>query len=90
VMVIAEGIKIAGSADSKAVIDAMENKLQWVGTRGTISFNAEKTPPWAYHMWMDVPVFIIEYTEINQDPSKAAILWPEQFATVKAYIQPAN
>jgi branched-chain amino acid transport system substrate-binding protein len=90
VMVIAEGMKIAGSADSKAMIDAMENKLKWVGTRGTIAFNSEKSPAWAYHMWMDVPVFIIEYTAVNQDPSKAAILWPEQYATVKAYIQPAN
>ena len=90
VMVIAEAIKIAGSADSKAMIDALENKLKWVGTRGTIAFNAEKTPAWAYHMWMDVPVFIIEYTEVNQDPSKAAILWPEQHATVKGYIKPAD
>jgi branched-chain amino acid transport system substrate-binding protein len=90
VMVIAEAIKIAGAADSKAMIDALENKLKWVGTRGTIAFNSGKTPAWAYHMWMDVPVFIIEYTEVNQDPSKAAILWPEQYATVKAYIQPAN
>jgi branched-chain amino acid transport system substrate-binding protein len=89
-MVIAEAIKIAGSADSKAMIDALENKLKWVGTRGTIAFNSGKTPAWAYHMWMDVPVFIIEYTEVNQDPSKAAILWPEQYATVKTYIQPAN
>jgi len=28
---------------------------------------------------MDVPVFIIQYTKINQDPSQAAILWPEKY-----------
>lgn len=90
VMVIAEAVKAAGSTDPKAMIDALETKVEWVGTRGTITFNTGKSPAWAYHMWMDVPVFIIQYTEINQDPSKAAILWPEQYATVKGYIQPAN
>lgn len=88
VMVIAQGIKIADSTDSKKVIDALENKVDWVGTRGTINFSNEKNPPWAYHMWMDVPVFIIEYTEFKQDPSKAAILWPAEYATVKSYIRP--
>ncbi len=90
VMVIAEAVKAAGFTDPKAMIDALETKVEWVGTRGTITFNTGKSPAWAYHMWMDVPVFIIQYTEINQDPSKAAILWPEQYATVKGYIQPAN
>ena len=88
VMVIAQGIKIADSTDSKKVIDALENKVDWVGTRGTINFSKDKNPPWAYHMWMDVPVFIIEYTEFKQDPSKAAILWPAEYATVKSYIRP--
>ncbi|MEX1330901.1 MAG: hypothetical protein AB1Z29_29225, partial [Desulfobacterales bacterium] len=64
--------------------------VNWVGTRGTVKFSTNKTPDWAYHMWMDVPVFIIQYTELNQDPSKAAILWPEQHATVKGYLKPAK
>ncbi|MCK8602518.1 ABC transporter substrate-binding protein [Desulfoferrobacter suflitae] len=88
VMVIAEAIKLSGSTASKELIDAMENKLSWLGTRGTITFSKEKNPPWAYHLWMDVPVFIIQYTEFKQDPSKAAILWPEEYATVESYIQP--
>lgn len=88
VMVIAEAAKLAKSTDGKALIEALENKLNWEGTRGTIKFSKEKNPDWAYHMWMDVPVFIIQYTELKQDPSKAAILWPEQYATVKGYIRP--
>ena len=74
----------------KALIDALENKVNWEGTRGTIKFSKDKTPAWAYHMWMDVPVFIIQYTKANQDPSQAAILWPEKHATVKAYVRPAK
>jgi branched-chain amino acid transport system substrate-binding protein len=90
VMVLAEAIKASNSTNGKAIVDALENKVNWEGTRGTIKFNKEKTPAWAYHMWMDVPVFIIQYTKVNQDPSQAAILWPEKYATVKAYIRPSK
>ncbi|MBW1981780.1 MAG: ABC transporter substrate-binding protein [Deltaproteobacteria bacterium] len=88
VMVIAEAIKLSKSTEATKIIDALENKVNWVGTRGTINFSKDKTPPWAYHMWLDVPVFIIQYTKIRQDPSQAAILWPEKYATVKGYLRP--
>lgn len=90
VMVIAEAVKLSQSTEGKALIDALENKVNWVGTRGKINFSKEKSPAWAYHMWMDVPVFIIQYTELNQDPSKAAILWPAEFATVKGLLKPSK
>ncbi len=88
VMVLAQAIKASKSTNGKALIDALENRVNWEGTRGTIKFNKDKTPPWAYHMWMDVPVFIIQYTKANQGPSQAAILWPEKHATVKGYVRP--
>jgi branched-chain amino acid transport system substrate-binding protein len=90
VMVIAEAVKASKSTNGKALIDALENKVNWEGTRGTIKFTKEKTPAWAYHMWMDVPVFIIQYTKANQDPSQAAILWPQKYATVKGYVRPSK
>jgi branched-chain amino acid transport system substrate-binding protein len=90
VMVLAEAVKASKSTDGKALIDALENKVNWEGTRGTIKFTKEKTPAWAYHMWMDVPVFIIQYTKANQVPSQAAILWPEKYATVKGYVHPSK
>ena len=90
VMVIAEAVKASKSTNGKALIDALENKVNWEGTRGTIKFTKEKTPAWAYHMWMDVPVFIIQYTKANQVPSQAAILWPEKYATVKGYVRPSK
>lgn len=88
VMVLAEAIKLKKSSAGKDIIDGLENQVNWEGTRGTIKFNRGKNPPWAYHMWMDVPVFIIEYTKMKQDPSQAAILWPAKHATVKTYIRP--
>lgn len=90
VMVIAEAVKAAKSTSGKALVDALENKVDWVGTRGTIKFSKEKSPAWAYHMWMDVPVFIIQYTKANQEFSQAAILWPEKHATAKGYIRPSK
>jgi branched-chain amino acid transport system substrate-binding protein len=90
VMLIAEAVKLSNSTKGEDLIEALENKVNWVGTRGTVKFSTNNTPDWAYHMWMDVPVFIIQYTELNQDPSKAAILWPEQHATVKGLLKPAK
>ena len=90
VMLIAEAVKLSDSTDGKALINALENQVNWEGTRGTIKFSTDKTPDWAYHMWLDVPVFIIQYTELKQDPSKAAILWPDSFASVKGYLKPSK
>ena len=87
VMVIAEAIKLNKDTSGKSIIDGLE-KISWEGTRGTIKFTTEKSPAWAYHMWMDVPVFIIQYTQFKQDPSQAAIIWPAKNATVKEYIRP--
>ena len=87
VMVLAEAIKLKQSTSGKDIISGLE-EIEWEGTRGTIRFNTRKDPPWSYHMWMDVPVFIIQYTEFQQDPSQAAILWPAEHATVKEYIRP--
>ncbi len=90
IMLVAEAVKLANSTKGEDLIQALENKVDWVGTRGTIKFSTSKTPDWSYHMWLDVPVFIIQYTEPNQDSSKAAILWPEQYATVKGLLKPAK
>lgn len=87
VMLIAEAIKKCKSTDPKAITAALAES-DWEGTRGRITFSASKKPAWAFQQWMNVPVFIIQYTELNQDPSKAAILWPSKYATVEGYIRP--
>ncbi len=82
VYLIAEAIKSAGSADPKKITQALEN-IKWTGTRGTITFFKGHDPDWMYHQWPDVPVFVIQYTKLNQPPEQAAILWPRRYATVK-------
>lgn len=91
IMVIAEAIRNAQSTESEAIIDALE-QLSWTGTRGTINFSTDENPDkaWTCHQWMDVPVFIIQFTEVNQAASDAAILWPEEHATVESYITPSR
>jgi len=87
VMLIAKAIERGKSATPADITKALA-ATDWVGTRGRISFPNNAGPDWSHNQWMDVPVFIIQYTELNQDPSKAAILWPPEHATVKGYVRP--
>jgi len=73
-------IEKAGSTDHDAVIKALE-EINYEGTNATYSFGTDKDPDWAYHQFMDVPFTIIQYTEMNQTPEAAAVLYPEKWAT---------
>ncbi len=80
VMVIAEAIKAAGSADRGKISEALRS-LKWEGTRGTIYFPAKTEPAWAFQQWPEVPIFVIQYDQPDQLPEKAQILWPRAQAT---------
>ncbi|MEQ8357623.1 MAG: ABC transporter substrate-binding protein [Kiloniellaceae bacterium] len=80
VMVIAEAIKAAGSADREAIQVALR-KLEWDGTRGKIHFPQTKEPKWKFQQWPEVPIFVIQYAKPNQTPAEATILWPRAQAT---------
>jgi branched-chain amino acid transport system substrate-binding protein len=80
VMVIAEAIKAAGSADRGKIIEALRS-LKWEGTRGTINFPAKTEPAWAFQQWPEVPIFVIQYDKADQLPENAQILWPRGQAT---------
>lgn len=87
VMLIAKAIEKSGSATPSDITKALA-ETDWVGTRGRITFPNDGAADWSHNQWMDVPIFIIQYTEENQEPSKAAILWPAESATVDGYIRP--
>jgi branched-chain amino acid transport system substrate-binding protein len=78
--VVVDAIKTAGSADRAAIVKALE-KVNYEGTNATYSFPTTKTPDWAYHQFVDVPFTIIQYTEMNQAPENAAIVYPKKWAT---------
>ena len=73
-------IKEAGSTDSKQIIAAL-NKIKLGGTRGEIEFSQEKGV-W-HNQWKAVPAFIFQYTEVDQSPADATILYPPSFANAK-------
>jgi branched-chain amino acid transport system substrate-binding protein len=78
--VVVEAIRKAGSADRAAIVKALE-EIKYEGVNATYSFPADKTPDWAFHQFKDVPFTIIQYTEENQSPEDAAIVYPKVWAT---------
>jgi branched-chain amino acid transport system substrate-binding protein len=78
--VVVAGIEKAGSADRKAIIKGLES-VKYTGVNATYSFATAKDPAWAYHQFMDVPFTVIQYTQMNQLPEDAAIVYPKQWAT---------
>jgi branched-chain amino acid transport system substrate-binding protein len=78
--VVVAAIEKAGSPDRAAIIKALEG-LKYEGVNAIYSFSSEKSPPWAYHQFMDVPFTIIQYTAANQTPDNAAVVYPKEWAT---------
>jgi branched-chain amino acid transport system substrate-binding protein len=64
VLMIAEAIKTGGSSEPEAVTKALET-LKWTGTRGKITFSAEKDDN-KYHQWLDVPFVTFQITAVKQ------------------------
>ncbi len=85
---LADAIRRTGGTDPKGMIHALET-TDWVGTRGKYSFSTDKNPAWHYHQFMEAPLTLIQYSEQNQSPNDAPILWPREFATAKEiYLRP--
>lgn len=80
IALITEAIRKAGSAEPKRITEALR-KIRWEGTRGTIWFSQDREPKWMFQQWPDVPVFVIQYTDVGQEVTKGAILWPRRLAT---------
>ena len=84
---IVDGIQRAGTTSSRALIAALE-KTTWVGTRGKYAFSKSHEPDWAFHQFMDAPVHIIQYDQMNQSPLDAPVVWPRSLATVDYVYKP--
>ncbi|TAM94575.1 MAG: hypothetical protein EPN45_24265 [Rhizobiaceae bacterium] len=78
--VVVAAIEKAGSADRAAIIKGLE-EIKYEGVNATYTFPTTKDPAWAYHQFMDVPFTIIQYTEMNQAPEQAAVVYPKEWAT---------
>lgn len=89
-MLIVEAIKDAGSTDPDAIIEALEN-IEWEGTRGKYYFPygthnpvPEDQPDFMWHQWPDVPIYFLQYAEVDQNPEEAPIIWPPEWAELEA------
>src|SRR5215469_9441297 len=79
--ILVDAIKRAGSTDSKAIIHALETS-KWSGTRGAYAFSTSHSPDWAYHQYVDAPLYLLQYDKVGQKPEDAPVIWPRSLATV--------
>jgi branched-chain amino acid transport system substrate-binding protein len=70
--VVAQAIKSGGSSEPEAITKALES-LQWTGTRGKITFSAEKDDA-KFHQWLGVPVATVEITAMNQSVGETKLV----------------
>lgn len=89
-----EAIRVAGSTDPDKIIDALEN-IKWTGVGGEYFFPyglhnplPEDVPAYMWHQWPNPPLYVFQFTEVNQTYLDAPILWPKRWATIdKMYIK---
>jgi len=70
-LLIADGIKAAKSADPKAIIKALQD-IKFSGTRGTFQFGHE--PGIGFQQWVDIPYVNYQFTAVNQPVSKTNLI----------------
>lgn len=70
-LLVAEAIKQAKSAEGKAIIKALET-MSFSGVRGTFRFSVE--PGVTYHQWADIPYVTYQFTEVGQPVSKTHLV----------------
>jgi branched-chain amino acid transport system substrate-binding protein len=79
--IMVDAIKRAGSTDPKAIINALETS-QFSGTRGAYAFSTSHSPDWAYHQYVNAPLYLLQYSKVGQKPEDAPVIWPRDLATV--------
>ncbi|MED1953187.1 ABC transporter substrate-binding protein [Brevibacillus centrosporus] len=79
VLLLADAITRAGSTEPAKITKALE-EAKLLGTRGTITFPSEKGVD--YHNWLPALLFM-QYTQVNQSPDDAEILFPKDVSTAK-------
>src|SRR5262249_4478079 len=71
-MLVAAAIRSGGSSEPEAVTKALES-IKWAGTRGTISFSAERDD-YKFHQWLDVPYVVFQITAVRQPIGETALV----------------
>lgn len=88
IKILAEAIEAAGSTEPEAIIAALES-ITYEGALGTITFPYGSSNPPAeegledkwWHQFPDPAITIVQYQEVGQDSTEAAVVFPETFKT---------
>jgi branched-chain amino acid transport system substrate-binding protein len=89
VFVLADGIDRAESTEGPEVVSALE-ATDITLTQGRYYFDYTSTnplpedgsvPDYMWHQWPDPAVIVIQYTETDQDPGEAPVIWPPAYQT---------
>ncbi|MGH7155945.1 MAG: ABC transporter substrate-binding protein, partial [Acetobacteraceae bacterium] len=62
---LVDAIRRSGGTAAPGIIKALET-TDMVGARGKYSFSTDTNPPWHHHQFMQAPLTLIQYTEVNQ------------------------
>lgn len=73
IMLLADAMERAGSADPKKVAAALKD-TRFAGTTGTITFERQKGPIW--NQWMGHQLFVKKLTAFKQAGSDAEVVYP--------------
>jgi len=92
--ILLNAIEQAGSTESQAIIDALEN-IEYTGVMGDFWFEytsdnpvPDDQPDWMWHQWPTPNTYIIQYTEANQAAGDAPVVFPRERANGPIYTSP--
>lgn len=94
VLLAADAISRTQSLAPRDLIPALETTdIELAAGHYTFPYNSKHPPngsdepAYLWHQWPNPPLFYLQYTEANQKPGEAAIIWPPQARTSSAPIQ---
>jgi branched-chain amino acid transport system substrate-binding protein len=73
VMILADAMERAGSADPKKITEALKS-TDFEGTTGRITFERKEGPVW--NQWMGHQLFVKKITALEQDPADYEVIYP--------------
>lgn len=77
ILALARAFGDAGITESAAVSDALR-RIEFEGTRGTISFPTEPAGP-VHQQWKWPPVCVVAYSHAHQAFAEADVLWDAEY-----------
>jgi branched-chain amino acid transport system substrate-binding protein len=89
IWIIADAIERAGTTESTALIDALEDTdIMLAQGRYYFEYTSKNpipddgsVPAYMWHQWPDPAVLLLQYFEPGQDWKEAAVIWPEVYQT---------